>query len=169
MLEHREQIDHDEVEDPWFEFDLLDSLREIARKLDENDLQIYNTASETPFPGDSALTAIIDWDEACLAPAFMTCIPPQWLWGWDEELDELDETKAKDVPEDPEDCEIKRLFEGAAGPHYSRSAYDPVYRLARVATKYCFALLGHNCHAEEIEGAVEEWKRIKGCSTVSLR
>ena len=175
MIAHRKQTDHADVKDPCFEFDLLDSLVTMAREMDVNghfdnvphslvhqDLQIYNIlAKETPFPGDSALTAIIDWDEACLAPAFMTCVPPQWLWSWDEELDELDETVANDVPEDEENREIKQLFEGAAGPLYARFAYDPVYRLARVVTKYCFTPLGHNAHVEEIEAAVEEWDGMK--------
>ncbi|KAK4452506.1 hypothetical protein QBC34DRAFT_492073 [Podospora aff. communis PSN243] len=175
MIEHRKQVDHSDTQDPWFEFDLLDSLLGVAREMSKHgyfdkvphtlvhqDLQIYSImASDAPFPGDSALTAIIDWDEACLAPAFMTCIPPQWLWGWDEELDELDETKADDTPEDVENREIKRLFEEAAGPLYERFAYDPVYRVARIVTKYCFTPLGHNAHAEEIDAAVDEWKSIK--------
>jgi len=43
------------------------------------------------------ITAILDWDSAMLAPCFLSCYPPVWLWGWRDDEDE-DERAANDDP-----------------------------------------------------------------------
>ena len=44
-----------------------------------------------------AFSGVLDWDSAMFAPVFMSCAPPFWLWGWQDEEDE-DEQRANDMP-----------------------------------------------------------------------
>ncbi|KAK0715940.1 hypothetical protein B0H67DRAFT_666424 [Lasiosphaeris hirsuta] len=176
MLEHRKQVLRNDMDTKHLEWELslYDMLRDLAREINakgyfddvpytliHKDLQAHNIlVNENPFPGDAAITSIMDWDGALLGPAFMACVPPQWLWGWVHDDDE-DEAKANDVPETAENREIKRLFEEAAGPLYMRFAYDPVYRIGRSILRYCFCRIGQNSHLEEIDGAVAKWKALQ--------
>ena len=177
MFSHRKATSHTDTDDPAFEFGLYDQLFSLAKQLNakghfdnvpytlvHTDLQSWNVmVNENPFPGDPVLSAIIDWDGTVLAPAFMTCVPPQWLWSEEGvESEYEDESKAGDVPDDdPEQREIKRLFEDAAGPVYLRFAYDPVYRIARTILKYCFSPVCSDGDLCLIEEAVKLWEAIR--------
>lgn len=93
------------------------------------DLEPRNILVDQDSPPERPIiTGILDWDSAVLAPAFMTCKPPTWIWNW--KADE-DERSANDEPATPEKRVLKAVFEAAAGPSYIRFAYDPAYRLAR--------------------------------------
>ncbi|KAK0654013.1 hypothetical protein QBC41DRAFT_386787 [Cercophora samala] len=99
--------------------------------------------SENTAQGIPNLKAILDWDSAIFAPAFMICEPPVYLWNH----------KFYENGEDDDDCEdwhidqtfgpitendniVKKIFEDAAGEEYLRFAYDPTYRLARQLFRY---------------------------------
>ncbi|MBE3049300.1 aminoglycoside phosphotransferase family protein, partial [Candidatus Bathyarchaeota archaeon] len=87
-------------------------------------------ANPTPDTQLPIISAILDWDSAVLAPAFMSCAPPLWVWAWQDDEDE-DERTANDDPPTANGRELKKLFEEAAGEDYLRLAYEPTYRLAR--------------------------------------
>lgn len=126
------------------------------------DLEVYNILVD---PGNETqpVSAILDWDSAVFAPIFMACTPPMWLWAWKEGEDE-DERQANEEPVTPEDQQVKRAFEEAAGPVYARFAYDPTYRLARRLVQ--FALFGmHSAEQEEeAEHMLDEWAALKARS-----
>ncbi|KAK5100988.1 hypothetical protein LTS08_004594 [Lithohypha guttulata] len=110
---------------------------------------------------DSAhISAILDWDSATFAPMFVACKPPSWLWAWNSDDDE-DELQANDEPESPENQEIKRIFEEAAGPESARFAYNPAYRLARSLVKLGFFDLSYNEDIKEVDAMLEEWTKLK--------
>jgi len=91
-----------------------------------------------------AVSGILDWDSAALVPAFMSCVPPSWVWAdWSAvDGEESDEDSGEDSGEDvvsggyyqpstPEGVELKRLFDEAAGTVYRRFAYEPNYHFAK--------------------------------------
>ncbi|KAF7559792.1 hypothetical protein G7046_g4348 [Stylonectria norvegica] len=109
------------------------------------------------------LSCIMDWDSAILAPAFMTCVPPKWIWAWDDGEDETP-LAADYVPATPEECQLKQLFEEAAGPLYMRFAYEPAYRLARRLLRLAFEHGIRNDDGESFKEAkdmLEEWETIR--------
>lgn len=108
----------------------------------------------------SPVSGIIDWDSAVFAPSFMSCAPPMWIWAWKDDEDE-DERTANDTLPTREGCELKEIFESAAGPVYMRFAYDPIYRLARRLVH--FALFGIK-YAEDLTQAdaiLQEWSDMR--------
>lgn len=112
---------------------------------------------------DSAprISGILDWDDAIIAPAFMSCIPPFWLWQWSDE-DEEDEPTAGDTPADPQMQEIKQVFEDAVGPQFMKFCCPPQYLIARKLTG--FAILG--LHTLEdlraVDSLVKQWGDLRG-------
>lgn len=38
------------------------------------------------------ISAVLDWDGAMLAPIFMSCTPPLWLWAWQDDEGEDERT-----------------------------------------------------------------------------
>ncbi|KAK4464345.1 phosphotransferase enzyme family protein [Cladorrhinum samala] len=121
----------------------------------------------------SKIAAILGWRSAILAPSFMACTPPAWLWSHDdadrhgnadkENSDELDESSHNlDPKTEDSHKEIKAVFDEAAGPDFVYYAYDPVYRLAR--RLFRFALGGvepFNEYREAYRDIILEWQRIK--------
>ena len=73
---------------------------------------------------------------AIIAPAFMACRPPAWLWrpvsDWNsdprEEWKSGPQVNEADMPERKK---VKEAFDEAAGDLYRKFAYEPVYRLVR--------------------------------------
>lgn len=105
------------------------------------------------------LCGILDWDSAIFGPSFMSCTPPMWIWAWKDDEEE-DERTANDTPETKEGCELKAIFEQAAGPIYMRFAYSPVYRLARRLAKFACLGMGSNEDFKEAESMLEEWREM---------
>ena len=105
-----------------------------------------------------SITGILDWDSAVFAPVFVGCAPPMWLWAWDEE--EEDERHANDTPLNPEDQEIKRIFEETVGDSFLSYAYKPEYRLARELFRFAKTGIRSTTDMEEIEVALKEWAEI---------
>ncbi|KAK5652970.1 hypothetical protein OQA88_9450 [Cercophora sp. LCS_1] len=95
--------------------------------------------------------SVLDWNEGLFAPAFMACKPPMWLWARANEEEE-DERHANDVPSNPENREIKEIFEQAAGSTYLQLVYQPQYRLAERLV--VFAINGMNT-TEHLQEAID--------------
>ncbi|KAK6955569.1 hypothetical protein Daesc_003209 [Daldinia eschscholtzii] len=117
---------------------------------------LINPISDASSP---ILSAILDWDSAILAPQFMCCKPPFWLWAWQGD-DEEDERIANDEPPSPEGRQLKQLFEEAAGPDYVRFAYKPAYRLARQLVRFAVQGLCSNEDYNEARKMLQEWKEL---------
>lgn len=113
---------------------------------------------ESP-PERQIISGILDWDSAVLAPAFMSCAPPMWIWAWKEDDDE-DERLANEEPATPEQKELKTVFETAAGPQYVRCAYHAAYRLARRLVRFAIDGIWSNEDLKEAESMLEEWQSI---------
>lgn len=105
------------------------------------------------------ISAVLDWDSAVLAPMFMSCAPPVWLWAWQDDEDE-DERLANDKPPTPEGCQIKQLFEAAAGHDYLKYAYEPSYRLARRLVRFAIDGVRYNEDFKEADMMLQEWSSI---------
>lgn len=114
----------------------------------------------TRSPDEPIISAILDWDSAVLAPKFMSCTPPLWLWAWKEDEDE-DERTANDTPSTPEACQLKRIFEDAAGKDYIKFAYKPTYRLARQLVRFAIDGVQSNEEFKEAKMMLQEWQSIR--------
>lgn len=125
------------------------------------DLEPRNILVSAPSPTQpQAITGILDWDSALFAPPLMSCSPPMCLWAWTDE-DEEDERLAGDTPLTPELCELKELFESAAGPFYHRFAYGAQYRLSRTLIRFAIDGLQSN---EDLIGAkllLSDWNKVQ--------
>lgn len=110
---------------------------------------------------DNALTisGILDWDSAVIAPKFVGCVPPMWIWAWSFDEEE-DEREANNTPKTPEQQELKRLFEEAAGTEFVKYSYEPEYRLARML--FGLAMNGMNDGTAHymVDKFLEEWDDI---------
>ncbi|KAI0096459.1 hypothetical protein F4814DRAFT_129048 [Daldinia grandis] len=115
---------------------------------------LVNPTSDTELP---LISAILDWDSAILAPQFMCCTPPLWLWAWSDD-EEQDERTANDVPPTPEGRQLKQLFEEAAGQEYIRLAYPAAYRFARRLVYFAVRGLLSNEDYDEAREMLREWK-----------
>jgi len=104
------------------------------------------------------ISGILDWDSAALAPSFMSCKPPLWIWAWADDEDE-DERKANDEPPTEAGKVLKRTFEQAAGPEFTRYAYPLAYRLARRLRLLRFAMdeMRSTEDFNEADAMLEEW------------
>ena len=108
--------------------------------------------------GSLSITGILDWDSAMFAPRFVGCAPPMWLWAWNEE--EEDEKHANDTPPNPEDQEIKRIFEETVEDRFLSYAYKPEYRLARELFRFAQSGIRTSTEMEEVEELLKEWAEI---------
>ncbi|KAK7710340.1 hypothetical protein SLS64_005925 [Diaporthe eres] len=124
------------------------------------DLEPRNILVDPESPPDRRIiSGILDWDSAVLAPAFMSCAPPMWIWAWQEDENE-DERLANEEPATPEQKELKTLFETAAGPQYIRCAYHPAYRLGRRLVRFAIDGIRSNEDVKEGEAMVREWQSL---------
>ena len=105
------------------------------------------------------ISGILDWDSAVFGPGFMACAPPQWIWDWKDDEDE-DERKANDDPPEPENRQLKLLFEQCAGQDYCRYAYDAKYRLARRLVRFAMEGIRSNEDSKDADAMFREWGEI---------
>ncbi|KAI0547874.1 kinase-like domain-containing protein [Xylaria curta] len=118
---------------------------------------LVNPTSDMQLP---IVSGILDWDNAILAPMFMSCQPPLWIWGWKDDEDE-DERTANEEPPTAEARQLKKLFEDAAGPDYLRLAYQPAYRLARQLVSLIINGLRSNEDLYGADAMLKEWEAIR--------
>lgn len=117
----------------------------------------------------SKIAAVLDWHSAILAPSFMACTPPAWLWSHDdvsdnedkEHINELDESRYNLNPKTEESKVIKRVFDEAAGPEFVYYAYDPVYRLARRLFRFALGGVQSIDEYDAYRSMMLEWQRMK--------
>ena len=138
------------------------------------DLHSRNIVAEIQSDSSIKITAILDWDEAVIAPKFVNCQPPWWLWEeeGDKREDEDDwptwpcELKiSTDFPATPDKQEPKRLFEENAGPELMRLAYDDIPRLSRRLFILAKEGLPSSEHYKAAERRMKEWKEMREALT----
>jgi aminoglycoside phosphotransferase (APT) family kinase protein len=110
-------------------------------------------------PPRHLITGILDWDSAVLAPRFMSCYPPLWVWAWQDDEAE-DERAANDDPGTAQGRELKALFEEAAGTDYVRFAYGASYRLARRLVRFAIDGVRSNEDYKEAQVMLQEWAEV---------
>lgn len=172
------------------EIQLLDSMLKAVHEM--NDLGLFKESSNclchvdlhqgnvmARVRSDTSLeiAAILDWDEACFAPDFVSCHPPGWIWGY-EYADQVDENDtlpwpydlegANSVPSTPEQQDLKRLFEESAGPDYLRLAYSEHYRLSRGLFRIARDGLEGNSHFDAAERILAEWESLRQSLTMGI-
>lgn len=134
------------------------------------DLHSGNIMAKVQSDGSIKITAILDWDEAVIAPRFVNCQPPWWLWAeeGDERIDEegllpwpYELEAASDFPATAEKQELKRLFEECAGPEYWHLAYDEQSRLSRGLFTLATQGLPASEHYKAAERILREWKVLR--------
>lgn len=173
---------HDAVE-------LYDKLLQVVREM--NDLGLFrpdlnclchldlhprNIMVELSSEDSISVTGILDWDDAVVAPKFVNCQPPGWLWGYDK--DEHTENSllpwpyelkgANNPPSTPEQQELKVTFDDHAGPEYPRLAYDESSRLIRGLYRIATNGLTANWFYEAAERIVREWELLRPTFTAEL-
>jgi len=79
------------------ELHALGYLQDTSLTLCHLDFEARNILID-PSNNVQPISAILDWDSAVFAPAFMACTPPMWLWAWKEDEDE-DERDANNTPD----------------------------------------------------------------------
>lgn len=125
------------------------------------DLHSRNILVDKDSPWDRPIiTGILDWDTAVLAPAFMSCDPPTWIWNWGRK------GLADEEPATPEKKELKRDFEAAAGPRYIKFAYHPAYRMARRLVKFAIRGRWSMKDEQEVADLLAEWRGLLEHDTV---
>ena len=82
--------------DPWKNlWPIVEKLNELGIFEDNNyylthmDFEPRNVMVDIVDDSTARLSAILDWDEAVFAPAFVNCKPPSWLWDFEGEVDEI--------------------------------------------------------------------------------
>lgn len=147
----------------------LDMFKTTTHCLCHVDLHPRNIMAKIHPDGSVKVTGILDWDEAVVAPKFVNCEPPGWLWGFDP--DDLPcENKltwpyempgADDVPPTPEKQELKRIFEEHAGAEYLRLAYDERFRLSRGLFRVAVFGLTSSETYSAAERIISDWARLR--------
>ena len=108
---------------------------------------------------DWNVTGIVDFDSAVIAPAFMACRSPTWLWVWDDDPGERDE-QAGSTPETEQQRERKAAFEDVVGEQWLKFAYKPAYKVAR---SLCwFAMFGLHVPTwwQEADELIVAWRHL---------
>lgn len=78
----------------------------------------------------ASITGVLDWDSALFVPAFVAYRAPFWLWAENpvaKDYEEFDEYQALREPANPEQRELKQMFEEMAGEKWLRYAYGREY------------------------------------------
>lgn len=133
------------------------------------DLHPRNIMVEIHSEDSIRVTGILDWDEAVVAPKFVNCQPPGWLWGYDKDTHtensllpwpyELE--GANNTPSTLEQQELKSIFDDHAGPEYPRLAYSESSRLMRGLYRVATLGLTANWHSTAAERIVKEWNILR--------
>ncbi|CAD6592663.1 MAG: hypothetical protein ASARMPREDX12_006342 [Alectoria sarmentosa] len=165
-----------------YDIELYDEMLKVVREMDDLglfkpdtnclchlDLYPRNIMVEFHSEDSIRVTGILDWDEAVVAPKFVNCQPPGWLWGYDKDTHtessllpwpyELE--GANNTPLTLEQQELKVIFDSHAGPEYPRLAYDESSRLIRGLYRVATLGLTANWHNTAAERIVKEWNVLR--------
>lgn len=165
-----------------YDVGLYDDMLKVVREMDDLGLfkpnmnclchlDLYPRNIMVEFHSEDSLrvTGILDWDEAVVAPKFVKCQPPGWLWGYDKDTHtensllpwpyELE--GANNTPLILEQQELKVIFDSHAGPEYLRLAYDESSRLIRGLYRVATLGLTANWHNTAAERIVKEWNVLR--------
>ena len=152
------------------EMDALGLFKSLNHCLCHVDLYPRNIMAKIQPDGSIQLTGILDWDEAVVAPKFVNCELPAWLWGFDEDEQfrhrnglpswPYETPGANDVPSTWQNRELKRIFEESAGEEYVGLAYGEHFRLCRGLFRIALFGLTSNENYEAAERIVEDWARL---------
>ena len=151
------------------EMDDLGLFQSLTHCLCHVDLYPRNIMANIQPDASIQITGILDWDEAVVAPQFVTCDPPAWLWGFDDDhVPQRDlpawpyeKPGANDVPASLENRELKRVFEEHAGGEYGRFAFEEPFRLCRGLFRVALFGLTSNENYEAAERIVVDWARCR--------
>lgn len=160
---------------PWPELaDLAEAVDKSSNVWDEDDywfthgdLWPRNMLAEVTGEDSARVTAILDWDLASFAPAVVACLPPVWMWQWDEycrvdkdRLEEYDMDKiAAHAPTDAASKEIKALFDRTVGTEITRHMYNVSGNLARRMYPWVVeGIRGCAWHGEVAFQMIDEWE-----------
>lgn len=162
--------------------ELYDDMLKVVREMDELglskpdlnclchlDLHPRNIMVEIDSKDSIRVTGILDWDEAVVAPKFVNCQPPGWLWGYDKDTHtensllpwpyELE--GANNTPSTREQQELKQIFDEHAGAEYPRLAYHESSRLIRGLYRIATQGLTANWYNTAAERIVKEWSILR--------
>lgn len=160
---------------PWPELaDLAEAVDKSSNVWDSDDywfthgdLWPRNMLAEITAEDSARITAILDWDTASFVPAVIACLPPTWMWQWDEycrvdkdRLEEYDMDKiAADTPTDAASQEIKALFDKTVGTEIARHMYNFNGNLARRMYPWVVeGIRGCAWHGEIALQMIDEWE-----------
>ena len=152
------------------EMDDLGLFKSLNHCLCHVDLYPRNIMAKIHPDGSIRITGILDWDEAVVAPKFVTCEPPAWLWGFDDDTHlphndlpawPYEKPGANDLPANLENRELKKVFEEAAGFEYVDLAYGEHFRLCRGLFRVALFGLTSNENYEAAERIVEDWAGLR--------
>lgn len=121
------------------------------------------------LPGDEhdtvQVTGVLGWDSAVVAPKFVSCAMPWWLWQCDPDengstWEELDGALTSEEPNSPQALELMITFAEAIGDDFMTSAFKPQFRLARQLFR--FAVGGLQCKEDYIaaDKFLRNWKEF---------
>ena len=160
---------YDELLNVMREMDSLGLFKPDLNCLCHLDLYPRNIMVEIHSEGSIQITGILDWDEAVVAPKFVNCEPPGWLWGYDKETHtengllpwpyELE--GANNKPSTLQEQELKSIFEECAGTEYLRLAYDESSRLIRGLYRVTTLGLTASWHHAAAERIVRDWNILR--------
>lgn len=162
--------------------ELYDDLLKVVREMDDLgffkpnlnclchlDLHPRNIMVEIFSEDSIRVTGILDWDEAVVAPKFVNCQPPGWLWGYDK--DTYTENSllpwpyelegANKTPSTLEQQELKSIFDKHAGLEYQRLAYEESSRLIRGLYRIATLGLTASWYLTAAERIVKEWNTLR--------
>lgn len=164
------------------EVEIFDTVLEVAREMNDMglfkpdsfclchlDLQPRNIMVDFQSNSSVQITGILDWDDAIVAPKFVNCQPPGWIWGFDKEThteNSMDPFPyelegANNTPPTPEQQELKRIFDKQAGDEYQRLAYDHSSRLVKGLFRIAREGLNASWFLDAAERIVTEWDALR--------
>ncbi|CAF9919341.1 hypothetical protein IMSHALPRED_004598 [Imshaugia aleurites] len=133
------------------------------------DLYPRNIMARILPQGSIEVTGVLDWDEAVIAPKFMSCEPPGWLWGFDPDDPvpnnlptwPYERPGANDMPSTLEKQGLKQIFEEHVGPEYLGLAYGEQFRMSRTLFRVALFGLTSSENYDAADQIISDWARFR--------
>ena len=143
------------------EMDDLACFWDSTNVLYHGDLEARNIMVSIDDAGSLKITGILDWDDAKFVPRCVSCYAPRWLWCYKPHVVPDDECKGHGELDDPDDIEVKQLFDEHVGTTFVRHAYPRKYCLARRLFYFALEGLDRDWEYEWVDDLVEEWSELR--------